>query len=166
IEQADVVRLVARIAAAGVDEAVIFTSFHQSPLPLALLLRLAGVRRIAAISDDYPGSLLDLRHRVPLGIPEPERALSLAAAAGFSLPPDDEPRLRLRSDLLSHRQRHETGYVVVHPGSSVPARACPPDRCTAIVAALAAAGHRVLVTGGPAESELSAAVAGDVGVDL
>ncbi|HEY1428084.1 MAG TPA: hypothetical protein VGF18_00795, partial [Candidatus Tumulicola sp.] len=38
------------------DEAIVFTSFHQSPLPMALLLRLAGVERIAAISDDYGGS--------------------------------------------------------------------------------------------------------------
>src|SRR5688572_3956707 len=29
-----------------ISEAVILTSFHQSPLPLALLLRLAGVGRI------------------------------------------------------------------------------------------------------------------------
>ena len=50
----------------GADEAVIFTSFHQSPLPLALLLRMAGVPRISAISDDYPGSLLDVPgHRRP-----------------------------------------------------------------------------------------------------
>lgn len=167
VARSEVDRLVARVAAAGVDEAVIFTSFHQSPLPLALLLRLAGVRRIAAISDDYPGSLLDVRHRVPLGIPEPERALSLAAAAGFGLPPDDEPRLRLRPDLALPRPALDgPGYVVVHPGSSVPARACPPSRCGAIVAALAAAGHRVVVTGGPAERELSAMVAGGSGVDL
>ena len=38
----------------GVDEALILTSFHQSALPLALLLRLAGVRRIAAISETTP----------------------------------------------------------------------------------------------------------------
>src|SRR4051812_16070353 len=30
------------------DKAVIFTSFHQSSLPIALLLRLAGVGRITA----------------------------------------------------------------------------------------------------------------------
>ena len=60
----------------------------------------------------------------------------------------------------------EPGYIVVHPGSSVPARACPPQRCGEIVEALAAAGHRVVVTGGPGERELSARVAGDAGVDL
>src|SRR5699024_1269153 len=63
-----VARLVERLT--DMDEAVILTSFHQSPLPLALLLRLAGVKRISAISDDYPGSLLDLRHRVEQAIPE------------------------------------------------------------------------------------------------
>jgi hypothetical protein len=35
---------------------------------------MAGVGRITAISDDYPGSLLDVRHRVPPGLPEAERA--------------------------------------------------------------------------------------------
>ena len=156
--------LVRRIAAAGVDEAVIFSSFHQSPLPLALVLRMAGVARISAISDDYPGSLLDVRHRVPLGVPEPERALSLAAAAGFALPPADEPALRLRTDVLPGGP--DPGYLVVHPGASAPARACPPRRCGEIVSALVAEGHRVLVTGTPRERDLTARVAGPGGVDL
>lgn len=163
IDRSMVESLVARVAAAGVDEAVIFTSFHQSPLPLALVLRMAGVGRISAISDDYPGSLVDVRHRVPLGLPEAERALSLAAAAGFALPPDDRPALRLR-DLPPAGLA--PGYVVVHPGSSVPARACPPERCAEIVAALADAGHRVIVTGGPDERSLSRRVAGTAGVDM
>ena len=84
-------RLAARVAAAGVEQAVIFTSYHQSPLPLALVLRMAGVGRISAISDDYPGSLLDVRHRVP-GIRSRNRAL--ARRRGFPLPPGDEPVLR------------------------------------------------------------------------
>ncbi|SKV80685.1 transferase [Mycobacteroides abscessus subsp. abscessus] len=71
------------------DRAFIFTSFHQSPLPLALLCRMAGVKWIGAISEDYPGTLLDLRHRVPQGVPEPLRALSLVEAAGGALPPSD-----------------------------------------------------------------------------
>ncbi|MFI7488977.1 HAD-IIIA family hydrolase [Micromonospora echinaurantiaca] len=166
--------LVGRLAAVGADEAVIFTSFHQSPLPLALLLRMAGVPRIAAISDDYPGSLLDVRHRVPVGIPEPERALSLAAAAGYALADDDEPTLRLRPEVLAaadpvtagHPALAEPGYVVVHPGASVPARAADPERHAEIVAALVAAGHRVVVTGGPDETDLTARVAAAGAVDL
>lgn len=171
VHPTDLARLTGRIARAGVDEAIIFTSFHQSPLPLALLLRMAGVRRIAAISDDYPGSLLDVRHRVPPGVPEPERALSLAAAAGYDLPDDDEPVLRLRPGCLRPTGGQPTepgppGYVVVHPGSSVESRACPPQRCADFVDALHAAGHRVVVTGGPGERALSARVAGRDGIDL
>src|SRR5690606_11714351 len=50
VDRSEVDALVRRIR--GCEEALILTSFHQSALPLALLLRLAGVRRIAAISND------------------------------------------------------------------------------------------------------------------
>ncbi|MGS2620206.1 glycosyltransferase family 9 protein, partial [Micromonospora sp. LZ34] len=138
--------------------------------------RMAGVPRIAAISDDYPGSLLDVRHRVPVGVPEPERALSLAAAAGYALADDDAPTVRLRPEILAasapdpvtarHPALAEPGYVVVHPGASVPARAAAPQRHAEIVAALVAAGHRVVVTGGPDETELTARVATAGAADL
>jgi HAD superfamily hydrolase (TIGR01662 family) len=168
VDPAEIDAMVARIAATGAREAVVFTSFHQSALPMALVLRMAGVVRVSAISDDYPGSLLDVRHRVPLGIPEPERALSLAAAAGFALPPGDDGGLRLRDDLDAGPppETGEPGYVVMHPGASVPARACPPEQCARIVEALADAGHRVVVTGAPQERELATRVAGGVALDL
>ncbi|MEU8212860.1 HAD-IIIA family hydrolase [Micromonospora sp. NPDC049044] len=166
---ADALRsLTARLNAVDAEQAVVFTSFHQSALPLALLLRMAGIGRIAAISDDYPGSLLDIRHRVPVGVPEPERALSLAAAAGHRLPDGDEPVLRLRRDAVPPRPPGlgDPGYVVLHPGSAASSRACPPEVATRIVGALAAAGHRVLVTGGPDEREVTARVAAAGGTDL
>ncbi|WP_433089323.1 HAD-IIIA family hydrolase [Dactylosporangium sp. CA-052675] len=162
--------LVERLAAARADEAVVFTSYHQSPLPTALLLRVAGVGRVSAISDDYPGSLLDVRHRVPPGIPEAERALSLAAAAGFPLPPGDDARLRIAPPAGTAAPLGpalpDVPYVVVHPGTSAPARACPAEVHRRIVKALAAAGWQVLVTGSHAEKALTAEVAGDFGVDL
>ncbi|MBF6539712.1 glycosyltransferase family 9 protein [Nocardia farcinica] len=152
------------LRARRIDEAVIFTSFHQSPLPLALLLRMAGVPRISAISPDYPGSLLDVRHRVDDDVPEPERALSLAEAAGYR---GDGGGLRVRADLpdVGHLTG-APGYVVVHPGAAVPARRPSAERCRSYVAALTAAGHRVLVTGGPDERELTAAVAAGLAPDL
>ncbi|MFV2100723.1 HAD-IIIA family hydrolase [Micromonospora sp. LOL_024] len=160
VDPAEMAGLVTRLAAVAADEAVIFTSFHQSPLPLALLLRMAGVARIAAISDDYPGSLLDVRHRVPAGVPEAERALSLAAAAGYVLAEGDEPRLRLRPVPPPPPEAGEPGYVVLHPGSAAPARGCPPELAERIAGELSVAGHRVVVTGGPQERDLTARVAG------
>ncbi len=155
-------RLVADLAERELAEAIVFTSFHQSALPLALLLRMAGVATVSAISDDYPGSLLDVRHRVPSGIPEAERALSLAAAAGYPLPADDDGALAVRVDTPPRR----ADRVVVHPGASVPARGAPPELCADVVTRLAEAGYRVAVTGGPDERELTARVAGTHGTDL
>jgi ADP-heptose:LPS heptosyltransferase len=51
--------------------------------------------------------------------------------------------------------------VVVHPGASAPARTLAPDRWRQVVAALAATGRSVLVTGSREESGLTASVAGD-----
>jgi len=152
--------LVREMRALAIDEALIFTSFHQSALPLALLLRLAGVERIAAISSDYPGSLLDVRHQVPDDLHEVERACSLARAAGFPAPPDDDGRLAIRFARSSRRRGTGAPLVVVHPGASVPARAWDPDRHRSLVRHLARAGVEVAVTGGPAEVELTAYVAG------
>ncbi|MDM4718381.1 HAD-IIIA family hydrolase [Micromonospora sp. WMMA1363] len=166
VDPDDIAALAHRLAAVAADEAVIFTSYHQSPLPLALLLRTVGVGRIAAISDDYPGSLLDVRHRVPAGVPEPERALSLAASAGFALPEHDDPTLRLRPVRAAPPRLGPPGYVVVHPGSAAQARGLPPELARAIVRALTDAGHRVVVTGGANEAELTGRVAGGEAVDL
>ena len=49
---------------------------------------------------------------------------------------------------------------MLHPGASVPARAWGESRCREAVLALRADGWRVVVTGGDAERELTAAVAG------
>jgi ADP-heptose:LPS heptosyltransferase len=139
-------------------EAVIFTSFHQSPLPTALLLRLAGVPRIAAICVDYPGSLLDVRHRVDDEIHEVERALSLAAAAGYPLPEGDDGGLRVKLDAEPPPAVPAEPFVVLHPGASVSARAWEPRRWTELAALLAAEGRRIVVTGAPAEMRLTASV--------
>lgn len=153
--------LVDRVVELGVDQAVIFTSFHQSPLPLALLLRLAGVPTVAAISDDYPGSLLDVRHRIADDVHEVERNLSLVARLGYRLPAGDDGRLRLRRPALGGESPAGShGYVVVHPGASVPARAWSPDRHSDLVDLLLAEGWRVAVTGGASEGQLTAAAAG------
>lgn len=148
----------------------IFTSFHQSPLPLALICRMASVPWVAAISEDYPGTLLDLRHHVAAGVPEPERALSLVLTAGCALPAGDDGRLRIRPPAPLPAELAESlgaaPFVAFHPGAAVPARRPTTGRSARMVEALTAAGHRVVLTGDPSERDLTAAVAGESAGDL
>jgi len=166
VPDAGIDALVATLRAGRFDRAVVFTSFHQSPLPTALVLRTAGIPWVAAISEDYPGSLLDVRHRVEDDLPEPERALSLAAAAGFALPSGDGGRLAVRRPAETVDGLPPRPFVVVHPGTSVPARAWQPELHAEACALLVDAGHPVVVTGGPDEVELTRRVAGTGALDL
>jgi ADP-heptose:LPS heptosyltransferase len=159
IDASDISGVVSRVAVLGAERALILTSYHQSALPTALLLRLAGVAQVAAISDDYPGQLLDVRLPSPGDAPEPERMLAVARGAGFDLPAGDDGRLMLRAPLLPPPALPHRPYVVVHPGTTAPARAYPPDRWADVVAALTTAGWSVLVTGGVDEVGLTARVA-------
>lgn len=159
--------LLARIDECRPDAAIILTSFHQSPLPLAALLRLAGVPHITGASVDYAGSLLDVRLRpgedFPEDQPEPVRALTIAEAAGFARPHDD--RLAV-TPAPGTTHLTPSRYVVVHPGASAPSREWPATHHRRLVSELAARGRSVVVTGTPSETELTAWVAGDDGLDL
>lgn len=155
-------RLLGELARRRSDEAIVLTSFHQSPLPLALILRLAGVPRIGAISEDYAGALLDVRHRVDDDLHEVQRGLSLARAMGYDLPPGDDGTLRVERRFRRPKVMPfppGTQYVVVHPGASVSARAWAPERHAGLVGALVAEGWHVAVTGSPGERALTARVA-------
>jgi len=167
VERRALRELVETLAAGCFDEAVVLTSFHQSALPTALVLRLAGVPVIAAVSEDYPGSLLDVRHTVGAELHEVERGLSLVASLGYRLPPGDDGRLAIRREALRPPEA-EPPYVVVHPGASVPARAWPSSNHARLVRRLVGDGRRVVVTGSPGERALTARVAGPVqgAVDL
>lgn len=159
VDRAAIATLVDTVAAARIDEAIIVTSFHQSPLPLALLLRQAGVASIAATCVDYPGALLDVRHSYVDEVHEVEQALMVCAALGHVLPSDDDGRLRID---VPPREPGDppTPYVVVHPGASVEARALPARPANEALAALVGEGFHVAVTGSAGEAALAARVIG------
>src|SRR3712207_868425 len=78
-------QMIARLGAGQFDGAIIFTSYHQSPLPAAYLCYLADIPLRLAASVAGPGSLLTTRHRHPATlVHEVERGLALVGAAGFS----------------------------------------------------------------------------------
>ncbi|MEU0371742.1 glycosyltransferase family 9 protein [Streptomyces sp. NPDC006283] len=159
-------RLLETLGAGRFDRALILVSDHQSPLPIALILKLAGIGWTAADSEDYPGALLDLRHHRQPHRHEALAALDLALDSGFALPPGDDGALRILAPPETVQLTGPEPYVVLHPGAAVPARAWSPDRAARAAAALSAAGHRVVVTGGRAEKELTATVAADHALDL
>lgn len=170
VTEAHLAQLQTFVRRSNFDEAIILTSFHQSPLPLAMVLRLAGVERITGASVDYAGSLLDVRLRPGEDFdedqPEAERALQIAEAAGYHLPAGDDGALRVR-DVPGTAELTGAGpYVVVHPGAAVPARSWPALHYAAAVELLCGAGYRVVVTGAPSERDLTETVAGVAAVNL
>jgi heptosyltransferase-3 len=164
-DPAAVLALVQRLTAGAYDLAVVFTSFHQSPLPMALLARLAGIAQVAGDCEDYPGSLLNVRHHRREGH-EVNAALELATACGAGLPAGDDGRLAVERPFPDTELDGAEPFVVVHPGASVPARAMSVEQARASVTALRAHGWGVVVTGGPAERDLTARVAVDGALDL
>ncbi|HWH34022.1 MAG TPA: glycosyltransferase family 9 protein [Acidimicrobiales bacterium] len=165
VERSALDGLVDHLGTLGIDRALVLTSFHQSPLPLALLLRMAGVAEIGATCADHPGSLLDVRHGDDPRRHEVEQALSLAERFGHRLAAGDTGRLAVRRPLPTWRP-FAGRYVVLHPGASVPARGWDAGRAAACVQLLAAGGYQVAVTGGSAERHLTATVAGDPQADV
>jgi ADP-heptose:LPS heptosyltransferase len=148
---ADVERVTAAIGTTGATEALVLTSFHQSALPTALVLRLAGVGWISALSVDYPGSLLDMRLPEPDDGPEPVRMLAVAEAAGFARPASDDGRLAVVDVGASVPADLPPEFVVAHPGAAAASRTCSPGAWAAIVRALRDAGWAVAITGSASE---------------
>ena len=154
------------------DEAIILTAAHQSPLPIALLLRLAGVPVIRGASVEASAGLLDGRwipgETFPEDIPEPERNLAIVRLAGYDLPEGDDGALHVNLPAVRPAvlETLPDEYVVVHPGAQYPAREYPADHFAEVVRLLTEAGHPVAVTGGDHERALTAQVAGSSGIDL
>ena len=148
-----------------IARALILTSFHQSPLPMALLLRLAGVRYDRGRVRGLP--------RVVAGRAAPAESLVTRWSGRCPWPPRPVTSCRPGTTAGSRSARHCRSFHCRRPLSSwfIPARRCParapdPLHTRAFVAALRAAGWQVLVTGSAAEKELTATVAAGGGQDL
>ncbi len=156
-------REIARLRAGRFDGAIIFTSYHESPLPAAYMYYLAGIPLRHAASIDGAGSLLTSRHRHPPAlVHEVERGLALVGSLGF----------RSRSDRLVLETRPEDResaagilssvglggpgpLVVVHPGSTQPTRTYPAGLYARIADLLfERLGARVVLTGTAGEAGL------------
>ncbi|WNB86248.1 glycosyltransferase family 9 protein [Cellulomonas sp. ATA003] len=93
---------------------------------------------------------------------EVERWCRLVTAAGgpcgpadlrLTVPPATDP-----ADAADARHPADAGEVLLHPGAASGSRRWPVERFAAVARRLVADGARVVVTGGPAERDLAAAV--------
>ena len=151
------------------DGAIIFTSFHQSPLPSAYLCYLADIPLRVAASIDGPGSLLTTRHKHPdTIIHEVEHNLNLVRVLGMDT---DERDLVLNvpgdaqrdiAHLLETYAIHRP-LVVVHPGCTMPARTYPWEMYVEVINLLVEQlGAFVVVTGADDERPLVEQILGQV----
>jgi ADP-heptose:LPS heptosyltransferase len=161
VRRGDADQLVADIRDRKITEAAVLTSSHQSPLPLAMLLRWAGVERIAAVSYDHAGSLLDHRITGDPDVHEVVRSLLVTDALGLARPDDDRLSVEIGDAALPAPLARGRPYVVVHPGASVPARTLPPPTWRAAVTELVRDGWAVAVTGSRQDAGLTATVCGN-----
>jgi ADP-heptose:LPS heptosyltransferase len=162
--------ILAELRRGGYDGAIIFTSYHQSPLPTAYLGYLAGIPLRHAASIDGPGSLLTSRHRHPdRMMHEVERGLDLVGGLGVPpaaddlvLRPREEDRLMMR-ELVRHYRRGGRPVIVAHPGCTQIARTYPPDLFAEAANAIRAeTGAQFIWTGADHESDLVARIQRDL----
>ncbi len=154
----DLLTIAGQLRRLDIEEAVVLTSFHQSALPTALVLRLAGIDQITAVSEDYPGALLDRRLADPPDGPEPERMLAIARGGGGRLNAGDDGRLAVRG-AVEPAGLPDRPFVVLHPGVTAPARAYPVDLWVEVAQQLRDDGCPVVVTGTAADEEVGGPVA-------
>ena len=156
-------QLIANIKKQQFDGAIIFTSYHQSPLPAAYLCYLSDIPLRLAASIDGPGSLLTTRHKHPEHMMhEVERGLDLVSAIGLSTNELDLvlkiPAVARESvfEFLSVRDINpQHPLLVIHPGCSMPARTYPWDKfATVIDLVIERLGATVIVTGAGDEQAL------------
>lgn len=167
----DEASLIARLRAARVDAAVIFTTCTQSALPMALLCRMAGIPCRMAYSRENPYELLTewaretdviapgMRHEV-------QRQLDLVAQWGVQPPVDRRLRLTVRrmdqheasAALQSAGVAAGTPYVLLHPGATAASRRYPPRDFGVALEQLALAGWTCVLCGGEEDREAVAQI--------
>jgi ADP-heptose:LPS heptosyltransferase len=159
--------LLARLTAGRYDVMVVFTSFSQSPWPVAHLGLLAGIGTRVVHSREFGGAVATHSVTPP---PDPthlvDRALHLLAGVGV---PDRGRVPSLRVPAAADRDAVnllraldlDGPFAVLAPGASGPSRRYPADRFAAAAAQIADAGLPVLVAGSDRENALVGAVAGD-----
>lgn len=156
-------QMIAEVKKRQFDGAIIFTSYHESPLPAAYLCYLADIPLRVAASIDGPGSLLTTRHKHPERMMhEVERGLDLVGAIGMTtnernlvLQVPETARMEIQNLLVNYDLERSDPLIVVHPGCSMPARTYPWEMYAEVIHKLTRElDTTVMITGAEDEREL------------
>jgi ADP-heptose:LPS heptosyltransferase len=148
-------QLVRRLRRLGCDEAFLFASTDESPLPFAQLARAAGVSRMAGPSDIAADDLLDVAI-APADRHDVETNLQIASAFGCELPSGDDGRLQICEADAAALPTLDEPYVVIHPGSATAIGGPPVGWWQRVVHLADGEGVRIVVTGGRGEMDFCA----------
>jgi ADP-heptose:LPS heptosyltransferase len=132
--------------------AAVAVNLHGRGPQSRALLRASRPRRLIAFGEDGPAWRA--------GEHEVARWCRLLAESGIPADPED---LAIAAPGVPP-PAGAAGATVVHPGAASGARRWPAERWAAVARAERAAGRRVVVTGGPGEEPLAAAVAAGAGL--
>lgn len=158
-------QMLAALRAARYDAAVIFTVYSQSPLPAALMCRLAGIPRVLAHCRENPYSLISDWHRET----EPhqhirhevQRQLDLVAHigahwhdTGLAFATRNEDRQSLKGKLSTTPLALADNWMVAHCGASAASRRYPPEYFARALALIGERAGPIVLTGDASEREL------------
>lgn len=135
-------------------------------LSSALLFRAGGVRRVRGTPTDGRGALL--HDAVPTesleGLHRSARYFMLVTGCAPTTPLT--PQVHIPPELAARWSARAgdfaAGAIGIFPGSNAPSRRWPVERFAALAARLTAEGERIVVFGGPAERDLTSAIAAAV----
>jgi ADP-heptose:LPS heptosyltransferase len=154
-------RVLTALRRGNFDAALIFTACHQSPVPAALMCRLAGIPLRLGHCRDNPHDLLTD------WVPEPDecedgvrhevaRQLDMVRSVGFHAANERLVFRYAATDVLNMRRKFVAAggdmnrpYIVVHPGAAADSARYPADRFGAAADGIGLdSGCQVVYTGG------------------
>ncbi|ETF03642.1 glycosyl transferase [Advenella kashmirensis W13003] len=148
------------------DAAVIFTVYSQSPLPAALLCRMAGIPLVLAHCRENPYQLLSdwIPESEPESITrhESQRQLDLVKhVQAYSADPrlvfktKAIDRVRLYEKLNASHIRQDVPWIVAHCGATAASRRYPVEHYIEAMRLLGGRAGQIILTGDASEQELT-----------